>query len=133
MKNIELVKMAFENVGATCEINDDKLEVAVNLTAYNGYEYTFGTRLEIDEDIPAINFLSTWSRDGFAMDFSYYGALECQTESEEEFREVGAAFECWMERFFDEYIKLAEEYTIEAEYGIDWDEIPELKEKLGVK
>lgn len=117
MKNIELVKKAFENCRANCEINDDgRLEVEVNFTAYGGYLYTFGAELEIDEDVPAINFLSTWSKDGMFLDFSVNDCLESQTESDEEWNEVGSAFEAFVNEFEETYIKLAEEYTIEGKY-----------------
>lgn len=151
MKNLEILKKAFEMCGYNCEFEeeDDNLKVRVSLYGSSN-EFIFGATYR--EDVELDYVISS-----LKVDFDYNG-----TVSNEESWFVTGLMEHWIqepeqngtwacegiintwkleedgikiewddfENSLGKWIeKLQESYEIDAEYGINWDEIPDLTNK----
>lgn len=151
MKNLEILKKAFEMCGYNCEFEeeDGKLRVRVSLFGCIN-EFVFGATYDEDVELDYVisslkvdfdynetvcneeGWFTTYMMEKYCERPENNGVYACENIIESwKLEKDGIKIE-WdnFENSLGKWIeKLQESYEIDAEYGIDWDEIPDLTNK----
>ena len=146
MTNLEILKKAFENCGYECEIEeeDEKMNVRVHLYGCN-HEFIFGATfnegVELDYVIPVLKLSfdyneSVSNEEGWFISHLMEGYIQNPEENgtwacegmintwKLEADGIEVEWENFSNSLEEQLDKYMESYEIEAEYGIDWDNLP---------